>query len=169
MQLFTNNSANVHNNTGFHWRIPLEGLLKLGRALELSEKQAKDVEDTGGEFEAVNKIKSKEENRQSRPRNRHDTVTQSSFWKQARQISWKMWQLWWVRTSQKYMSCTRKSLQSLRKNWPFCSRLSFKTLYRGLRGNWSNLWWRIWVRLHYWPSRKQEATHMPVTNQWKDK
>ena len=65
----------------------LEGLLKLGRALELSEKQAKDVEDTGGEFEAVNKTKSKEENRQSRPRDRRDTVTQMSFWKQARQIS----------------------------------------------------------------------------------
>ncbi|CAH3108006.1 unnamed protein product [Pocillopora meandrina] len=37
----------------------LEGLLNLGRALELSDKQAKDIEDTGGEFQAVNKIKQK--------------------------------------------------------------------------------------------------------------
>lgn len=88
----------------------LEGLLNLGRALELSEKQAKDVEDTGGEFEAVNKIKRKEENRQSRPHDRRDTVTQSSFWKQASQISKKMWQLWRVRISQKSMSCARKNL-----------------------------------------------------------
>lgn len=55
----------------------LEGLLNLGRALELSEKQAKDVEDTGGEFQAVNKIKRKEENRQSRPRDRRDTQSRN--------------------------------------------------------------------------------------------
>ena len=50
----------------------LEGLLKLGRALELSEKQAKDVEAAGGEFESVNKIKPKEENRDGCPRDRRD-------------------------------------------------------------------------------------------------
>ena len=59
--------------------LTLEGLLKLGRALELSEKQAKDVEAAGGEFEAVNKIKPMVGMR--------CTVTQSSLWKQARQAS----------------------------------------------------------------------------------
>lgn len=46
----------------------LEALLKLGRALELSAKQAKDVEDTGND--SVNKINTKEDDRQSRRRNR---------------------------------------------------------------------------------------------------
>ena len=55
----------------------LEGLLKLGRALELSEKQAKDVEAAGGEFEAVNKIKPKEENRDGRPRDRRDAQSRN--------------------------------------------------------------------------------------------
>ena len=57
--------------------LTLEGLLKLGRALELSEKQAKDVEAAGGEFEAVNKIKPKEENRDGRPRDRRDAQSRN--------------------------------------------------------------------------------------------
>ena len=57
----------------------LEALLKLGRALELSAKQAKDVEDTG-------------------------------------QIFTKMWQLWWICSSQKSVPSARKKLQHLRKN-----------------------------------------------------
>ena len=55
----------------------LEGLLKLGRALELTEKQAKDVEAAGGEFEAVNKINTKEENRDGRPRDRRDAQSRN--------------------------------------------------------------------------------------------
>ena len=53
----------------------LEALLKLGRALELSAKQAKDVENTGND--SVNKINTKEDDRQSRRRNRTDDSSQS--------------------------------------------------------------------------------------------
>ena len=53
----------------------LEALLKLGRALELSAKQAKDVEDTGND--SVNKINTKEDDRQSRRRNPTDDSSQS--------------------------------------------------------------------------------------------
>ena len=45
--------------------LTLEALLKLGRALELSETQARQVEKTKSD---VNQIKSNETNRQSRPR-----------------------------------------------------------------------------------------------------
>ena len=51
----------------------LEALLRHGRALELSDKQAKDVEKI--EADAVNNINSKESDRQSRSRNR----TEDSF------------------------------------------------------------------------------------------
>ena len=53
----------------------LEALLKLGRALELSAKQAKDEEATGND--SVNKINTKEDDRQSRRCNRTDDSSQS--------------------------------------------------------------------------------------------
>ena len=53
----------------------LEALLKHGRALELSDKQAKDVENVDGD--AVNNINSKESDRQSRSRDRTEDSFQS--------------------------------------------------------------------------------------------
>ena len=53
----------------------LEALLKLGRALELSAKQAKDMEDTGNH--SVNKINAKEGDRQSCRRNGTEDSSQS--------------------------------------------------------------------------------------------
>ena len=70
-------SSSSLRRRALHENPTLQGLLKLGRALELSEKEAKDVEDTGGEFKAVNKIKSKEENRQNRPCDRGDTQSRN--------------------------------------------------------------------------------------------
>ena len=53
----------------------LEALLKLGRALELSAKQAKDEEATGND--SVNEINTEEDDRQSRRCNRTDDSSQS--------------------------------------------------------------------------------------------
>ena len=53
----------------------LEALLERGRVLELSEKQAKDVEKTEGD--AANSINPKESDRQSRSHDRHKDSFQS--------------------------------------------------------------------------------------------
>ena len=107
--------------------LTLEALLKLGRALALSAKQAKDVEDTRND--SVNKNNTRGWLTKSPPQlnpwffsvtAQTLTVRQSSLWRQTRQIFTKMWQLWWICSSQKSVPSARKNLQHLRKNWSFC-------------------------------------------------
>ena len=60
-------SSNSLRRRALRENLTLEALLKLGRTLELSETQARQVEKTESD---VNQIKSNETNRQSRPRQR---------------------------------------------------------------------------------------------------
>ena len=56
-------TSSSQQRRALHENPMLEALLKLGRALELSAKQAKDVEDTRSD--SVNNINTKEDDQQS--------------------------------------------------------------------------------------------------------
>ena len=109
----------------------LAALLKLGRALELTAKQEKDVEDTGND--SVNKINTKEDDRQSRCRNRTDDSSQSRrkrlqsrnrhYGDKQGKSSRKCGNCGGYAPHKKSVPSARKKLQRLLKNWLFCSCL----------------------------------------------
>ena len=69
-------SSNSLRRRALRENLTLEALLKLGRALELSETQARQVEKTESD---VNEIKFNETNRQSRPRQRIEKSSRSRY------------------------------------------------------------------------------------------